>query len=117
MAQDNRGYYPTDSLNQEQTEFYNEYPSYQYPNNDTNHYHDEGLWFLIFDTVLQSWSVFPHPDSEQVVEKSVYVNYSSVNINGTMGSRGSVRVLTIYLKDRNFTEAFSCFLIELNLWC
>lgn len=42
MAQDNRGYYPTDSLNQEQTEFYNEYPSYQYPN-DTNHYHDEGL--------------------------------------------------------------------------
>jgi hypothetical protein len=45
MAQDNRGYYPTDSLNQEQTEFYNEYPPYQY-NNDTNHYHDEGLFEL-----------------------------------------------------------------------
>ena len=43
MAQDNRGYYPTDSLHQEQTEFYNEYPSYQYPN-DNNHYNDEGLF-------------------------------------------------------------------------
>lgn len=59
MAQDNRGYYPTDSLNQEQTEFYNEYPPYQY-NNDTNHYHDEGLFaFYLWLPCFRADQSFP----------------------------------------------------------
>jgi len=56
MEHENRGFYPTDSLNQEQTEFYTEYASYQY-HNDATHYHDEGLFI---DYNFNADQSFPH---------------------------------------------------------